>query len=150
MTMTAEERKTRNQALARLFVQIKEKNFTAGDLDDLVHDAKSEEASDINNQGIESQVQYLVDSWGWKEAVKAIRETLGLPITRVVIDANDQNIKCQNCGKAEPVPFPMEVMAFVRWSETWTKPHEEGACLKESAGGGSSPSTGPSSSSTSS
>ena len=30
-------------------------------LDDLVHDAKSEEATEINNDGLDAQVEYLAD-----------------------------------------------------------------------------------------
>lgn len=38
--------------------------FESEDLDDLVHDTKSGEAADINNGGIDSQIDYLLES-GW-------------------------------------------------------------------------------------
>lgn len=36
------------------------KEFEAGDLDELVHDAKGEEAANINNGGIDAQLDYLL------------------------------------------------------------------------------------------
>lgn len=42
-------------------------------LDELVHDAKSEEAASINNEGLQSQVDYLLES-GYSE--QEIREML--------------------------------------------------------------------------
>ena len=33
------------------------------DLDDLVHDVKSEEASSINNRGLSSQIEFLKESF---------------------------------------------------------------------------------------
>jgi len=48
------------------------------DLDDRVHDAKGEEAADINNSGLEVQVSYLygpAPSW---DEVKADLAELGL------------------------------------------------------------------------
>lgn len=44
-------------------------------LDDLVHDLKSMEASDINNDGWESQLDYLLENGMTAEEIK---ETLGL------------------------------------------------------------------------
>lgn len=38
--------------------------FEAADLDELVHDMKSQEASNINNGGIDEQIDYLLGS-GW-------------------------------------------------------------------------------------
>ena len=36
----------------------------AGDLDDLVHDAYSRQASEVNNGGLDSQVRFLIESYG--------------------------------------------------------------------------------------
>ena len=36
----------------------------AGDLDDLVHDAYSRQASEVNNGGLGSQVRFLIESYG--------------------------------------------------------------------------------------
>ena len=44
------------------------------DLDDLVHDAKSNEASAINNQGVAEQIDYLVEAIGIADLEKRIRE----------------------------------------------------------------------------
>jgi hypothetical protein len=44
--------------------------------DDTTHDLKSKEASNINNNGVEEQVKYLVTSCGEDEAVKLIEEAL--------------------------------------------------------------------------
>lgn len=152
MTLSAQDRKKRDDMIRDLIQDIC--GDTGNVLDDLVHEAKAEEAASINNDGVDAQIAYLVDSWGITDVDKTVRETLGLPKrppkneTKVVIDSLDQHIKCKHCGQSEPVPFPMEVLDFVRWSEDWTKPHVEAACLKESAGGGAPPSTGQSSSST--
>lgn len=35
-------------------------NIGAEELDDLVHNAKSDEASEINNRGLHSQIEYLL------------------------------------------------------------------------------------------
>ncbi len=40
----------------------------AGDLDDLVHDAYSRQASQTNNDGLEAQVRYLAESYGTEGA----------------------------------------------------------------------------------
>ena len=37
----------------------------AEDLDDLVHEAKGEEAASINNEGLEAQIEYLSQSHGF-------------------------------------------------------------------------------------
>lgn len=43
-------------------------------LDELVHDAKSGEASNINNGGFTDQVDYLVEALGYADLEKQIRE----------------------------------------------------------------------------
>ena len=43
-------------------------------LDELVHDLKSGEASAINNDGSDSQIRFLIESLGFAEANKQIRE----------------------------------------------------------------------------
>src|SRR5262249_14928403 len=51
----------------------------AGDealLDELIHDLKGAEASDINNDGPRAQVEYLVSRSGAGEAARLIRELL--------------------------------------------------------------------------
>ena len=145
MSITPKEFHRRQDEMAKLLKQIKPGSHA---LDDLVHDAKSQEASDINNNGHQDQLEYLVDTWGWKETNKAVREALDLPVTEVFIDSTDQHIKCHHCGASQLCPFPMEVRAVAKWIDDWTKPHEEAKCLEASAGGGGSPSTGPSGSST--
>ena len=40
----------------------------AGDLDDLVHDAYSRQASETNNDGLGSQVKFLIESYGTEGA----------------------------------------------------------------------------------
>lgn len=44
------------------------------DMDELVHDLKSYEASDINEGGFEDQISYVIESMGAKGAEKAIKE----------------------------------------------------------------------------
>ncbi len=45
--------------------------FDDGDLDDLVHDAKSQEASSINNEGVEAQVRFLLETGYTLETLRA-------------------------------------------------------------------------------
>lgn len=54
------------------FKKFKEK-FNSEDLDDFVLDLKSDEASDINNSGIDSQLEYMLESGG----IKYMRSILG-------------------------------------------------------------------------
>jgi hypothetical protein len=43
-------------------------------LDDLVHDVKSREASEINNEGTERQIDYLISVLGVDGLNKALQE----------------------------------------------------------------------------
>ena len=45
----------------------------AGDLDEEVHQAASEIASEVNNNGIETQLEFLVSSWGLDEVIEIVR-----------------------------------------------------------------------------
>ena len=45
-------------------------------LDDIVHDMKNAEASDINNQGVKVQIGYIVDVLGVEEGIKRIEDAL--------------------------------------------------------------------------
>jgi len=58
-----------------------------GCLDDLIHDLKSKEASDINNAGTESQILFIVASLGAPKAIQEIEDELGL--TPVEEDVNE-------------------------------------------------------------
>jgi hypothetical protein len=42
-----------------------EKGIESSHLDDLVHDAASSLASDANNEGIDGQINFLMDTCGW-------------------------------------------------------------------------------------
>jgi len=46
-----------------IFKQIK-KHFSAEDLDEHIHELKCEEAADINNSGIDTQLEYLYEKAG--------------------------------------------------------------------------------------
>ena len=45
---------------------IRKKGFTCPDLDELIHEVAAQTASDINNSGMESQVEFLIKH-GWTE-----------------------------------------------------------------------------------
>ena len=45
-------------------------------LDDYVYDLKGEEAAEINNNGVESQINYIFESCGEKNATKEILELI--------------------------------------------------------------------------
>ena len=47
-----------------------------GCLDDIVHDLKSREASDINNSGTDAQILYLVASIGIHHVIEEIEDVL--------------------------------------------------------------------------
>lgn len=42
-----------------------DKGLEAANLDDLVHNAASSLASDANNEGIDGQINFLIDTCGW-------------------------------------------------------------------------------------
>jgi CO dehydrogenase/acetyl-CoA synthase epsilon subunit len=42
-----------------------EKGIECSDLVDIVHDAASSLASDANNEGIDGQINFLMDTCGW-------------------------------------------------------------------------------------
>lgn len=44
------------------------------ELDELVHDAKGQEAAALNNDGLESQVAYLVEAMGFDEVQRRLQE----------------------------------------------------------------------------
>ena len=46
------------------------------DLDELVHEAASSIASSINNDGLASQIEYLIEHWGLADAQKALEELM--------------------------------------------------------------------------
>lgn len=75
MTLSPEDRKKRDDAIKTLAKDIGE-NTDA--LDELVHEAKAQEASAVNNEGVEAQLQFLVESWGLESTEKTVRETLGI------------------------------------------------------------------------
>jgi hypothetical protein len=41
-------------------------------LDDVIHDLVSQDGSDINNQGFEGQLGYLIGALGWEEAAREV------------------------------------------------------------------------------
>lgn len=47
--------------------QLLKKGFGSENLDDVVHDAASQMASNANNGGLDQQVQFLITSAGWSE-----------------------------------------------------------------------------------
>jgi len=47
-----------------LIVQAEKNRITSESLDEAVHEAKANEAAEINNGGLESQIPYLVEFYG--------------------------------------------------------------------------------------
>lgn len=45
-----------------------------GCLDDAVHDLKSEEAARINNDGVQAQIDYIIQTCGRDRAIEIIEE----------------------------------------------------------------------------
>lgn len=52
---------------AALFEALKKKFPRAELLDEYVHDAKGDEAAEINNRGLDAQLEYLAEAWSLKE-----------------------------------------------------------------------------------
>jgi len=52
---------TRNELIARLL----KAGIESSSLDDIVHDAASQEASNANNGGLDDQINFLIDECGW-------------------------------------------------------------------------------------
>jgi hypothetical protein len=45
-----------------------------GSLDEVVHDLKSSEASNINNSGVQAQIDYILQSCGLERTVEILEE----------------------------------------------------------------------------
>lgn len=60
------------QSLAKQL--LKDITIEEGALDELIHDMKAREASDINNAGLEAQVEYLIESCGAEGAKEWLKE----------------------------------------------------------------------------
>jgi hypothetical protein len=53
-----------------LIADLQQRGVEAGELDEMVHDGKSLEASNINNAGLEAQIEYLVEQYGLAQVVE--------------------------------------------------------------------------------
>jgi hypothetical protein len=61
-SLLTKTRKAQKDAQVSELVQlVKWRRLSSVDLDELVHDAKGDEAAEINNGGVESQIRYLVE-----------------------------------------------------------------------------------------
>lgn len=54
---------------AELVAELESRGVDPSSLDEMVHEAKSREASSINNQGLEAQIEYLVECYGIEHVV---------------------------------------------------------------------------------
>lgn len=63
------------ELVAELKAALEEDEGLQDQLDDLVYEAKSDEASDLNNNGVERQVRYLLQ--GCESEAEAIEEIRG-------------------------------------------------------------------------
>ena len=61
--------------MEELIKQLHDHGITSEDLDDMVHDMKAAEAAEINNGGIEDQVEYLIGCYG----LLPLRNALKIP-----------------------------------------------------------------------
>ena len=43
----------------------------------------------------------------------------------IVMDADKQVARCNNCGAEYPLPLPMEVSKFVKWTEGIVRGHNK-------------------------
>jgi len=63
------------RASLSLIGELSAKGITESDLDELIHDIGSKEGSDVNNQGIPSQVLYILRQCGVEEGSRLVRAT---------------------------------------------------------------------------
>lgn len=57
-----------------LLAYARKKNLEPEDLDELVHDAASQPASNVNNDGLEGQINFLIHAWGSEETLSKLKE----------------------------------------------------------------------------
>lgn len=60
-----------------LIKKLEEAGIKCEDLDDYVHDLKSQEASCINNSGMREQLEYIYGRIGTRAYDQAVKELLG-------------------------------------------------------------------------
>lgn len=63
--------------MEELVEQLEKAGINCEDLDDYVHDLKSQEASAINNSGLEAQLEYIYGDIGKEVFDRAIKELIG-------------------------------------------------------------------------
>ena len=59
---------TRNRELRDLLALARQHGISSDDLDEIVHELVSEQATQINNGGLEAQLSYLIDAIGPAQA----------------------------------------------------------------------------------
>jgi len=69
--MSAQNSESLQERLQALVGQLQDE-----DLDEAVHDAKSEEATKVNNGGVEEQVEYLRSVYGVTEMILLLNEVV--------------------------------------------------------------------------
>jgi hypothetical protein len=60
------------ETIQTLVAHAQKNHLTEPDLDDLVHELKSAEASSINNGGINEQIEYIIEQLGPTDAMTKI------------------------------------------------------------------------------
>ena len=100
----AEEYASRAEVIARLWSDIIAENpelyGTPGDLDDLVHDAYSKQASEVNNGGLGSLVRFLIESYGTGGARSLLSD---LRPAAAGLRSRRYSRACGRCGAAPAV-----------------------------------------------
>jgi hypothetical protein len=84
VAMSSEQELSTKQKLDILTVRAKAQE---GCLDDVVHDLKAQEASNINNSGTDAQILYMISSIGVNQTITDLEDILGL--TPVEEDVNN-------------------------------------------------------------
>jgi hypothetical protein len=59
------------------FIEENELDLEAGDLDEIVYEFKAEEASQINNQGVDGQIEYLMEWYTEPELMDYLESMFG-------------------------------------------------------------------------
>jgi len=76
------------KAIAHLIKYAEDHDLDESDLVEAVHEAKTDEATVINDEGLAAQVTFLVDSLGVKDAYELVRNS-------TILDANREDANLQ-------------------------------------------------------
>jgi len=84
-----------------LLAWAEEHGIECSDLDENVHDAKSAEAADINNSGLDAQLEYLLYTPEGDQPSPQVVDDMRKVLQRM-LDEKEPTVACKFCGKWVP------------------------------------------------